>query len=85
MHGIIGFLLIGLAAGWISGMLMKGAGFGLTGNLIVGVVGAFLGGFLAQLLGMGAENLLGQLIIAVIGAMLFLIILRAVLKKKGGV
>ena len=42
---IILFLLIGLVAGWLAGKIMKGKGFGLVGNLVVGVVGAFIGGF----------------------------------------
>jgi uncharacterized membrane protein YeaQ/YmgE (transglycosylase-associated protein family) len=44
------FLLIGLAAGWLAGQLTKGGGFGLVGDLVVGVVGALLGGFLFGLL-----------------------------------
>jgi uncharacterized membrane protein YeaQ/YmgE (transglycosylase-associated protein family) len=42
---LIWFLLIGLVAGWLAGMIMKGSGFGLIGDLIIGVIGAFLGGF----------------------------------------
>ncbi len=44
--GLVWFLLIGLAAGWLAGRIMKGKGFGLIGDLIVGVVGAILGGWL---------------------------------------
>jgi len=43
---LLWFLLIGLAAGWLAGQIMKGGGFGLVGDLIVGVIGALLGGFL---------------------------------------
>lgn len=46
------FLLIGLFAGWLAGRIMKGKGFGLVGNLIVGVIGALLGGFLFSLIGL---------------------------------
>ena len=48
MFGIVYFLLIGLAAGWLAGKVMKGQSFGLLGNLVVGVVGAVLGGFLVR-------------------------------------
>ena len=48
------FLLIGLAAGWLAGQILKGGGFGLWGDLIVGVIGALLGGFLFGLLGISA-------------------------------
>ena len=50
MIGLIYFLLIGLAAGWLAGKIMKGYSFGLAGNLVVGVIGAVLGGFLFGLL-----------------------------------
>ena len=63
---IIYFLLIGLVAGWIAGLVMKGRGFGLLGNLLLGVLGAIVGGWL---LGGG---LVGSLIIAVMGALLLL-------------
>ena len=49
--GLLWFALIGLAAGWLAGQIMKGGGFGLVGDLVVGVVGAILGGFLFGLLG----------------------------------
>ena len=77
---VIAFLIIGLLAGWIAGELMKGKGFGLVGNLIVGVVGAFIGGFLFQQLGIAAGGLIGSLITAVIGAIVLLFIVGLVKK-----
>lgn len=47
------FLIVGALAGWISGLITKGKGFGLLGNMIVGIIGAFLGGFCFNLLGLG--------------------------------
>jgi len=79
---IIYFLLLGAVAGWIAGQLSKGSGFGLIGNIVVGIVGAVVGGFVFSLLGIGAENLIGQLIVAVIGAVIFLAILGFVMRKK---
>jgi uncharacterized membrane protein YeaQ/YmgE (transglycosylase-associated protein family) len=81
MH-IIWFLLIGLCAGWLAGQLTKGGGFGVLGNLIVGVIGAILGGFLFRLLGLGPTNLLGSLIAATVGAVLLLLILGYVNRRK---
>ncbi|MGI5310011.1 GlsB/YeaQ/YmgE family stress response membrane protein, partial [Rheinheimera sp. WS51] len=49
--GFILFLIIGAVAGWLAGLIMKGRGFGLLGNMVVGIVGAFLGGFLFGILG----------------------------------
>ena len=54
------FLLIGLAAGWLAGHVMQGGGFGLIGDIIVGVIGALLGGFLFSLLGIVAGGLIGS-------------------------
>jgi uncharacterized membrane protein YeaQ/YmgE (transglycosylase-associated protein family) len=74
-------LLIGLAAGWLAGQLMKGSGFGWVGDLIVGCIGALLGGFLLTELGLYlGGGLLGALITATIGAIVLLLLLR-VLKR----
>lgn len=70
------FALIGICAGWLAGQLTKGAGFGLIGDLIVGVIGALLGGFTFRLLGIAAYGLLGQLVVATVGAVILLVLLR---------
>ena len=73
------FLVIGIVAGWLAGKIMKGRGFGLIGDLIVGVVGAYLGGWLFDKFGISAGGgLLGSLITAVAGALVFLFILRLI-------
>jgi uncharacterized membrane protein YeaQ/YmgE (transglycosylase-associated protein family) len=72
------FVLIGIAAGWLAGQIMKGGGSGLVVNLIVGVVGAILGGFVFALLGLSAYGLLGRLVVATVGAVLLLYLLRLV-------
>ena len=76
IESLITLLLVGLVAGWLSGLIMKGRGFGLAGNLIVGVIGALLGGFLFRLVGISAHGLLGQLIFATVGAIGFTWLLR---------
>ncbi len=78
---ILWFMLIGLLAGWLAGQLMKGGGFGVVGDLIVGCIGALLGGFLFRMLGVVWYGLLGDLIIATIGAILLILLLRAVKKN----
>jgi uncharacterized membrane protein YeaQ/YmgE (transglycosylase-associated protein family) len=80
LQSLATFLVLGALAGWISGLMTKGQGFGLLGNMIVGIVGAFLGGFCFGLLGIAAHNFLGQLIFAVLGALLFLWLLRFIKK-----
>ena len=76
------FILIGLAAGFLAGVVVKGHGFGLVGNLVVGVVGALLGGFLFGLLGLSTTGKVGQLVCAFVGAIVLLYLLRFV-KGKG--
>lgn len=66
------FLLIGLLAGWLAGLILKGKGFGLAGNLIVGVIGALLGGFLFTLAGLKIVGSLGAFIAALVGAILLI-------------
>ena len=75
------FILIGIAAGWLAGQIMKGGGYGLIGDLVVGVIGALLGGWLFGLAGFSAAGLIGQLAVATIGAIVLILLLRLVKKK----
>jgi uncharacterized membrane protein YeaQ/YmgE (transglycosylase-associated protein family) len=76
---LLWFLLIGLAAGWLAGQVMKGGGFGLVGDLIVGVVGALLGGVLFRMLGVSPSgSLFGSLVVATIGAIVLLFLIRLI-------
>lgn len=77
----IWFILIGIVAGWIAGELTKGSGFGLLGNLVVGLVGALVGGFLFDIFNVSAGGTIGQIVMSVIGALLFLFI--ASLVRRG--
>ena len=72
------FLLIGLAAGWLAGTVMKGSGYGLIGDLVIGVVGAFLGGWIFGLLHIAAGGLLGLLVTAFVGAVVLVWLLRMI-------
>ena len=74
---IVWWLVVGLVVGLLASFIMRG-GYGIVGDIIVGIVGAFLGGFLASLVGIGASGLLGTIIIAVIGACILIAILRMV-------
>jgi uncharacterized membrane protein YeaQ/YmgE (transglycosylase-associated protein family) len=75
------FLLIGAVSGWLAGQIWKGAGFGLIGNIIVGIVGGVLGGWLARFLGIGGAGLLWQIIISVGGAWILLFLISLVKKN----
>lgn len=73
---LLWFVIIGVAAGWLAGQIMKGGGFGLVGDLVIGVIGALLGGFLFRMIGIHAYGLLGSLITATIGAIILILLLR---------
>ncbi|EOQ89238.1 transglycosylase associated protein [Leptospira yanagawae serovar Saopaulo str. Sao Paulo = ATCC 700523] len=81
MYSFIWFLLIGLAAGWLAGRILRGKGFGIIANLVIGVVGSFLGGIVFGLLGFRSYGIIAELIVAVIGAIL-LIFIAGIIKKK---
>jgi len=72
------FLLVGLAAGWIASALVRGGGFGLIGNLVVGVVGALIGGHILGFFGMTAGGLFGSLLTAILGAVVLLFLIRLI-------
>jgi uncharacterized membrane protein YeaQ/YmgE (transglycosylase-associated protein family) len=78
-HGLIAWLVIGAIAGWLAGTLVKGGGFGLIGDIIVGIVGAFVGGWLAGLLGIHiGGGLISSIITATAGAIVLIVVLRMV-------
>ncbi|HRE07298.1 MAG TPA: GlsB/YeaQ/YmgE family stress response membrane protein [Opitutaceae bacterium] len=71
-------LVVGLIAGWLGGVLTKGRGFGWIGNLVVGVIGAVLGSVLFGIIGLGATHLVGRILCALVGSLIFLSLLRFV-------
>jgi uncharacterized membrane protein YeaQ/YmgE (transglycosylase-associated protein family) len=70
------FILIGIAAGWLAGQIMKSGSSSLLTDLIVGVIGALLGGVLFGLLGLSANGLVGSLVTATLGACVLIAGLR---------
>jgi uncharacterized membrane protein YeaQ/YmgE (transglycosylase-associated protein family) len=73
------FILVGLVAGWLAGVVMKNGGFGVIGDIVVGILGAVLGGFLFRSLGISAGGgLIGAIIVATIGAIVLIFILRLI-------
>lgn len=71
---LIMFLAIGALAGFIAGQLMKGAGFGLLINMVVGILGAFIGGLVFSFFGITAGGIIGQIITATTGAIILLFV-----------
>jgi len=84
--GLVAWLIVGLVAGFFASRVMRGGGYGLIGDIVVGIIGAFLGGWLAGFLGFGATyGLLGSIVIAFIGACVLLALLRAVSSRRSGI
>jgi uncharacterized membrane protein YeaQ/YmgE (transglycosylase-associated protein family) len=79
MNSLIWFLIIGAIAGWLAGLVMKGRGFGLLGDIVVGIIGAFLGGWVFGKLGVSfGGGLAGSLIVAFLGAVILLFLVRLI-------
>ena len=77
MNPLIWFILIGVIAGWLAGQYLKGGGFGILGDIVVGIIGAVIGGFLFRVIGLSTGGgLLGNLTAATIGAVVFLLVIR---------
>ena len=76
LQTILIILAIGAVAGWLAGVIMKGGGYGLLGDIVIGIIGAFIGGFLFGLLGISVGGLIGQIITATVGAIVLIFILR---------
>ncbi|CAG4927230.1 GlsB/YeaQ/YmgE family stress response membrane protein [Paraburkholderia saeva] len=78
-HGIVAWLIIGAVAGWLAGLLVKGGGFGLLADVVVGIVGAFIGGWLVGALGIATGGgWIASIVTAVIGAVVLLVVIRLV-------
>ncbi|MDF1578587.1 MAG: GlsB/YeaQ/YmgE family stress response membrane protein [Desulfobulbales bacterium] len=80
IENLLIFLAIGAVAGWLAGLITKGQGFGILGNMVVGIIGAVLGGFLFSWLGITAGGLIGSLVMATVGAIVLLFAIRIVKK-----
>lgn len=77
LEAIIIFLIVGAIAGWLAGQIVKGHGFGLGGNIVVGIIGAFVAGWLLPMAGLnlGLPGIAASIIYAAIGAIILLVII----------
>lgn len=79
--GILSWIVVGLIAGWLAGRVLRGGGYGLVGDIIVGVVGGLLGGWIATSLlhiGSGVNGInLESIVVAFVGSVVFLLLLHA--------
>jgi uncharacterized membrane protein YeaQ/YmgE (transglycosylase-associated protein family) len=74
--GLIAWLVVGLIAGWLAGMVMKGSAYGIVVDMIIGLVGAVLGGFLFGLLMTDEVGFLGSVVVAFLGACILIVVTR---------
>jgi uncharacterized membrane protein YeaQ/YmgE (transglycosylase-associated protein family) len=78
--GLLIFLAIGAVAGWLAGTILKGGGFGLAGNIVIGIIGAMIGGHVFTMMGISTGGLIGSIITATVGAILLIYIIRLIKK-----
>jgi uncharacterized membrane protein YeaQ/YmgE (transglycosylase-associated protein family) len=79
---IIAWLLVGLISGWLAGMVMKGGGYGVIGDLVMGLIGALVGGFVVGFFVQGTAGFWGSIVVAFIGACLMIAIVRALGSRR---
>ena len=77
-ESVVAWIIIGGIAGWLAGVLIKGYGFGIVGNIIIGILGAGIAGILAPKLGLYTESTGGNIVAAVIGALILLFLIGLV-------
>ena len=77
-ESILAWIVIGAIAGWLAGLIVKGYGFGLLGNIVVGIVGAGIAGLLAPLLGLYTVSTVGNILAATLGAVILLVLIGLV-------
>lgn len=78
IDSLLGWLIVGLIAGFLASVVVRGRGLGCLGNIVVGLVGAVIGGYLASLLNFpGTYHFFGTIFISFIGACILLVILQA--------
>jgi uncharacterized membrane protein YeaQ/YmgE (transglycosylase-associated protein family) len=81
---IIATLIIGAAAGWLGGMIYKGSGLGIIGNIVVGIIGSFVGYWLLGKLGISlGSGWIGAILTGAVGAIIILVLLNLIIKKRG--
>jgi len=81
--GVVSWLVVGLIAGWLAGLFMKGSGYGIFGDIIVGLIGSFLGGLLVGVFVEGSAQLWGSILVAFIGACVLIALVRLISGRQG--
>lgn len=80
--GWIAWIVVGLLAGFLAGRVMRGAGYGMLGDIVVGLVGALVGGFIVGYFVTGTAGFVGSIVVSFLGACLFIALMRAISGRK---
>jgi len=83
--GVIAWLIVGLIAGFLAGKVMRGAGYGLIGDLVVGLIGAFVGGLTSGMFIVGTYGFVGSIVIAFLGACLLIWVVRLFAARRSSI
>jgi uncharacterized membrane protein YeaQ/YmgE (transglycosylase-associated protein family) len=81
MHDLLMVIIVGILSGWLAGKIQKGRGFGLAGDLVIGVLGSVFGSWLFWQLGYFTYGFLGNIVVAVVGALVILYVVGLVAKR----
>lgn len=81
-HGILWWLILGILAGWLTGKVMRGTGYGVLPDLILGMIGALVGGFIGHAIGIATTSMVGGLILAVLGAVMVVAVYRTLTRRS---
>jgi len=80
--GLLAWIIVGLIAGWLASVLVRGSGMGLIGDLVVGIIGAIVGGWLLSAFGVrGTEGFWGSILVAIVGAVILLTLIRLLIPR----
>jgi uncharacterized membrane protein YeaQ/YmgE (transglycosylase-associated protein family) len=83
--GLLAWIVVGLIAGWVTGKLMRGSGYGVIVDIVVGIAGAIIGGLIMRSLGFaGQGGMIYTILVAIVGAVLLTWIIRMVTGGRGG-
>jgi uncharacterized membrane protein YeaQ/YmgE (transglycosylase-associated protein family) len=82
VNGLVWWIIVGLIAGFVTGKLMKGSGYGILMDIVLGMVGAVIGGYLMTALGIGGGGLVYSIVVAIIGACLLVWLIRLISGRK---
>ena len=76
------FLVIGCLIGWLAGVIIKGRGFGIFADIVIGIVGAMFGGWMAGVIGISAKTPIAAFLLAIVGAVVLVVMTRFIIGKK---